>query len=34
MDRALGIQWNIEEDKLEFKVNLKGKPMTRKGKPL
>ena len=32
MDRALGIQWNIEEEKLEFKVNLKEKPMTRKGK--
>ena len=31
MDRALDIQWNIEEDKLEFKVKLKEKPMTRRG---
>ena len=31
MDRALGIQWNIEEDKLEFKVKLMEKSMTRRG---
>ena len=31
VDRALDIQWNIEEDKLEFKVKLKEKPMTRRG---
>ena len=31
VDRALGIQWNIEEDKLEFKVKLKEKPMNRRG---
>ena len=31
MDRALGIQWNTEEDKLEFKVKLKEKPMNRRG---
>ena len=31
MDRALGIQRNIEEDKLEFKVKLKEKQMTRRG---
>ena len=31
VDRTLGIQWNIEEDKLDFKVKLKEKPMTRKG---
>ena len=30
MERALGIQWNIE-DKLEFKVKLKEKPMTWRG---
>ena len=29
--RALDIQWNIEENKLEFKVKLKEKPMTRRG---
>ena len=31
MDRALGIQWNIEADKLEFKVKLMEKSMTRRG---
>ena len=31
MDRALGIQWNTEEDKLEFKVKLMEKSMTRRG---
>ena len=30
MDRALGIQWNIDEDKLKFKVNLKEKSTTRR----
>lgn len=30
MDRALGTQWNTEEDKLEFRVKLKEKPMTRR----
>ena len=30
-DRALGIQWFIEEDKPEFKVKLKEKPITRRG---
>ena len=31
VDRALGIIWNIEEDKLEFKLKLKEKPMSRRG---
>ena len=31
MDRAIGTQWNIEEDKLEFNVKLKEKPLIRKG---
>ena len=31
MDRAIGTKWNIEEDKLEFNVKLKEKPLTRKG---
>ena len=30
-DCALGVQWNIEADKLEFKVAIKEKPMTRRG---
>ena len=31
VDRALVIQWNIEEDKLELKVKLKEKPVPRRG---
>ena len=30
VDRTLGIKWNIEKDKLEFKVKLKEKPMSRR----
>ena len=31
VDRAFGIIWNIEEDKLEFKLKSKEKPMARRG---
>ena len=30
-ERALGVLWNVENDTLEFKVNLKEKPLTRRG---
>ena len=30
-DRALGVLWNVENDTLGFKVNLKEKPLTRRG---
>ena len=30
-ERALGILWNVENDTLGFKVNLKEKPLTRSG---
>ena len=31
VERALGVHWNIENDHLGFKVNLKDKPLTRRG---
>ena len=30
-ERALGVLWNVEDDTLGFKVNLKEKPSTRRG---
>ena len=30
-ERALGVLWNVENDTLGFKVNLKEKPLTRRG---
>ena len=30
-EKALGVNWNIESDKLGFKVKLEGKPQTRQG---
>ena len=30
-EKALGIYWNIEEDKLGFDVNFKDKPLTKRG---
>ena len=30
-ETALGVLWNIEEDVFTFKVNIKGKPKTRRG---
>ena len=30
-EKALGINWNIENDQLSFKVKLNEKPMTRRG---
>ena len=30
-ERALGVLWNVETDTLGFKVNLKEKPLTRRG---
>ena len=29
--RALGVLWNIENDKLEYQVHMKEKPLTRRG---
>ena len=31
LERALGVQWNIESDTFTFKVALKDKPVTRRG---
>ena len=31
VERALGVHWNIENDYLGFKINLKDKPLTRRG---
>ncbi|XP_053406602.1 uncharacterized protein LOC128559321 [Mercenaria mercenaria] len=31
VDRALGVQWNVEKDELKFKVQLSEKPITRRG---
>ena len=31
VERALGVHWNIKNDHLGFKVNLKNKPLTRRG---
>ena len=31
IDRALGVRWNIKNDYLGFKINLKDKPLTRRG---
>ena len=31
LDYALGVLWNIEEDKLEFQVHMKEKLLTRTG---
>ena len=31
IERALGIHWNIENDKLGFKIQLKDKPLNRRG---
>lgn len=31
MERSLGIQWQVERDKLTFAVSLKGQPCTRRG---
>ena len=33
VDRALGVHWNIKNDYLGFKINLKDKPLTRRGTP-
>ena len=30
-ERALGVSWNVEEDPLCFKVNLKEKPRNQRG---
>ena len=30
-DKVLGVNWNIESNKLGFKVKLEGKPQTRQG---
>ena len=30
-ERALGVLWNVENDTLGFKVNLKEKPLARRG---
>ena len=30
-EKALGIHWNMEKDKLDFDVNFKGKPHTKRG---
>ena len=30
-EKALGIHWNMEKDKLGFDVNFKGKPHTKRG---
>ncbi|XP_053402855.1 uncharacterized protein LOC128558076 [Mercenaria mercenaria] len=31
VDRALGVQWNVEKDELKFKVKVSEKPITRRG---
>jgi hypothetical protein len=31
IERALGLQWNIERDSFGFKLNLKDSPLTRRG---
>ncbi|XP_053389066.1 uncharacterized protein LOC128552084 [Mercenaria mercenaria] len=31
IDRALGVQWNVESDMFCFKVHLKERPLTRRG---
>ncbi|XP_060605456.1 uncharacterized protein LOC132757974 [Ruditapes philippinarum] len=31
IDRALGVQWNVELDQFCFEVNLKERPLTRRG---
>ncbi|KAJ8393282.1 hypothetical protein AAFF_G00061830 [Aldrovandia affinis] len=31
VERALGIQWNIENDTFTFQVNVKSQPLTRRG---
>ena len=31
MERALGLQWNVENDTFVFKITLKEKPLTRRG---
>ena len=30
-ERALGVLWNIEDDKLGFQIQMKEKPLTRRG---
>ena len=30
-ERALGVLWNIKDDKLGFQVHMKEKPLTRRG---
>ena len=31
VERALGVHWNIDNDYLGFKINLKDRPLTRRG---
>ncbi|XP_068734748.1 uncharacterized protein [Montipora capricornis] len=31
MERALGVQWCVESDHLQFRVELKDRPLTRRG---
>ena len=31
IERALGVQWCIESDTLQFRVELKDRPLTRRG---
>ena len=31
MERALGIQWCVQSEELQFRVELKDRPLTRRG---
>ena len=31
IERALGVQWSVESDQLQFRVELKDRPLTRRG---
>ena len=31
VERALGVHWNVEHDEFVFKIQVKDKPLTRRG---
>ena len=31
VERALGVEWNVDEDEFQFRVKISQRPMTRRG---
>ena len=31
IERAIGVQWNVESDRIQFSTVMKDKPLTRRG---